>query len=115
MKSKVPLDLRSYVVYRFVCGSYKADCIGCTKRHISTRIKKLFETDKKSHVYKHLNESQRCKALSNNDYFSMIDYATTQYPLSIKEGMHIGWQKPALNKHVDIFGMFYLCVGKYGK
>ena len=45
--------------------------------------------------------SQRCKALSNNDCFSIIDYATTQYSLSIKECMDIGWQKPALNKDVD--------------
>ena len=89
MKDRVPFDLRSCIVYKFVCGGCKADCIGCMKRH------------KKSHVYKHLNESQRCKALSNNDCFSILDYATTQYSLSIKEGMYIGWQKSALNKHVD--------------
>ena len=53
-----------------------------------------------SHVYKHLNESQRCKALSNSDCFSIMYHATTQYLLSIKEGMHNGWQKTALNKHI---------------
>ena len=57
MKDRVPFDLRSYVVYNFVCGSCKADYIGRTKRHLSTRIKEHLETDKKSHVYKHLNES----------------------------------------------------------
>ena len=72
-----------------------------SNRHLSTRIKVYLETDKKSHVYKHLNVSQRCKALSVNDCFSIIDYATTQYSSSIKEGMHIGWEKPALNKYVD--------------
>ena len=101
MKDSVPFDLRSYVVYKFVCGSGKADYIGRTKRQLSTRIKEHLEIDKKCHVYKHLNESQRCKALSNSDCFSILDYATTQYSLSIKEGMHIGWQKPALNKYVD--------------
>ena len=90
MKNSVPFDIRSYVVYEFVCGSCKADYIGRTKRHLSVRIKEDLETDKKSHVYKHLNESQRCKALSNSDCFSILDYATTQYSLSIKEGMHIG-------------------------
>ena len=39
MKDSVPFDLRSYVVYKFVCGSCKADYIGCIKRHLSTRIK----------------------------------------------------------------------------
>ena len=83
MKDRVPFDLRSYVVYKFVCGSCKADYIGRTKRHLSTRIKEHLETDKKSDVYKHLNESQRYKSLSNNDCFSILDYATTQYSLSI--------------------------------
>ena len=101
MKGRGPFDPRSYVFYKFVRGSCKADYIGRTKRHLSTRIKKHLETDKKSHIYKHLNESKRCKALSNSNCFSNLDYATTQYSLSIKEGMHTGWQKPALNKQVD--------------
>ena len=94
IKDRIPLDLRLYFVYEFACGSGKADHIGRTKRHLSNRSKEHLETDKKSHLYKHLNESQRCKALSNNDCFSIIDYATTQYSLSIKEDMYIGWQKP---------------------
>ena len=67
MKDRVPFDLRSYVVYKFVCGNCKADYIGRTKRHLSTRIKEHLETDKKSHVYKQLNELQRYKALSNKN------------------------------------------------
>ena len=39
MKDSVPFDLRSYVVYKFVSGSCKADYMGCIKRHLSTRIK----------------------------------------------------------------------------
>ena len=85
MKGKVPFDLRSYVVYKFVWGSCKADYIGRTKRYLSSRIKEHLETDKKSPVYKLLNESKKCKAFSNSHYFSIIDYATTQYSLSIKK------------------------------
>ena len=48
MKDRVPFDLRFYVVYKFVCGSCKADYIGCTKRHLSTTIKEHLETDKVS-------------------------------------------------------------------
>ena len=101
MKNRIPFDLRSYVIYKFVYSGCKADYIGRTKWHLSTRIKEHLEKDKKSHEYEHLNESKRCKVLSNNDYFSIIDYATIQYSLSIKKGMHTGWQKPALNKHDD--------------
>ena len=97
MKGRGPFDPRSYIFYKFVCGSCKADYIGHKKRDLSTRIKKHLETDKTSHVNKHQNESQRCKSLSNSDCFSVLDYMTTQYSFSIKEGMHIGWQKSALN------------------
>ena len=99
MKDRVPLDLRSYVVYKFVFRSCKAHYIGSTKRQSSTKIKEHLETDKKSHVYKHLNESQKCKALSNSDCNNTVKHQASS--LSIKEGMHIGWQKPALNKHTD--------------
>ena len=50
MKDKIPFDLRSFVVYKFVFGSCKADYTGRTKRHLSTMIKEHLETDKKSHV-----------------------------------------------------------------
>ena len=105
MKDRVPFDLRFYVVYKFVCGSCKGDYIGRTKRHLSARIKGHSGTDKKSHVYKHLNGSQGCKVLSSSDCFSILDYATTQYTL----GRHIGWQNPALNKHV-YFLAYSICV-----
>ena len=94
---------------KFVCGSCKVDYTDCEKPSLSTRIKKHLETDKKVHVYKHLNESAKCNALSNNDCFSVRDYVATQYSLSLKEGMHIGRQKPALNKHLDFFA-WSLCV-----
>ena len=89
--------------------SCRADCINSTKRHFSTRIKEHLETDKNLHVYIHLNESPGCKVLSNNDSFSIIEHATRQCFLSIKEGMNVGWQKPALNKHVG-FLVYSICV-----
>ena len=109
MNDKLSFDLTSYVVHKFVCGSCKPDYIGRMKRHLSIRIMERLETDKMLQVYKHLNESQRCKTLSNNDCFPIIDYATTQYSLIIKEGMHMSWQKLALSKHVD-FMAYSICV-----
>ena len=111
MKDRVPFDLRSYVVYKFVCGSCKADYVaGRTKQHLSTRIKEHLKMDKNSDVYKHLDKPQRCMALSNNDCFTIIDYGKTQYSLSIKGAMHIGWQKSALNKHDFKFLACSICV-----
>ena len=50
MKDMVSFDLRSYVFYKFVCGSCKADYIGRKKQHLLTRIKEHLETDTKSHI-----------------------------------------------------------------
>ena len=85
----------------FVVAVKLITLVGRTKWHLSTRIKEHLETDKKSQVHKHLNESQRCQTLRDNDCFCIIDYKTTLYSLSIKKDMHIFWQKPALKKHVD--------------
>ena len=75
--------------------------------HLSTRIKiqtKVARTQT-------LNLFPRYKALSNNGCFSIIDYATTQYFLIIKGGMHTRWQKPALNEHADFLASsFYVSV-----
>ena len=84
MKDRVPFELRLYVVYKFVCDSCKADYTGYTKKRFS----------------------QRWKALSNNDCFPILDYATTQYSAIMKEGMHIGLQKQTLNKHVNFLACF---------
>ena len=48
-----------------------------------------------------LNEFPQCKAFSSRNCFSIIVYVTTQYSSSIKECMQVGWQKPALKRHVD--------------
>ena len=89
--------LKSYFAYNFVSGSRSADYVGRTKRQLLTWLKNV----QKVTCIQTSEESQRRKALRNNDCFYVIDYATTQYSFSLKEGMHIGWQKPALNKHVD--------------
>ena len=56
MNSRVPFDVRSYVVYKFVCGS----CVARSNIYQLGLIKEHIETDKKLHIYKYLNESPRC-------------------------------------------------------
>ena len=38
--------------------------------------------------------NQECKM----SQFTILDYASTQYELALKEGIHIKWIKPILNK-----------------
>ena len=78
---------------------------GETRRHLATRIKEHFVTDKKSHIMKHLLENKTCKSLCDEGCFQVTHYASTPFRLQVKEALHINWLKPDLNKqkeHVNI-------------
>ena len=44
--------------------------------------------------------STKCKALANADSFVILDHASTQWQLKIKEWLHIHWESPTLNKQL---------------
>ena len=83
-KDKVPYGLKSYVAYKFLCSS--------------TRTHEHLETDKSSNIYRHLLENPKCKSICDENCFSILDSARTKYTLKLKEGRHIKWLKPSLNK-----------------
>ena len=57
--------------------------------------------DKNSHIFQNINRSETCTALCSEDCFSLLDTASTSFQLEIKEALHIGWEKPLLNKQVN--------------
>ena len=92
LKDHVPKSMKSYVIFN-IPGAMCCACYICeTTRHFSTIITETLCTDKASHVYKHLQTSKQCKD-------------QTKYQLKIKEGLHITWEKPSLNKQVKSFSM----------
>ena len=97
-KDKIPSELESFVVYKFVCSGCNANYIGETCRQLTTRIHEHLVTDKASQVLKHLNSSPNCKVECTNECFSILDKANTKFSLKVKEGIHIQLEKPALNK-----------------
>ena len=99
-KDSISESLKSNVVYKFTCDACKASYIGETTRHISTRISEHLNTDKSSNIYKHINASPNCKAECNFDSFVILDHAPTSWQLKIKEGLHIKWENPPLNKQL---------------
>ena len=105
LKDCISKSLKSNVVYKFSCAGCNACYIGETTRHLTTRIKEHLQSDKNSHVYKHIHESIGCYEKTDSNCFSILDSAPTQYQLRLKEAMHIQWQKPILNrqvKHVNL-------------
>ena len=105
VKNPIPKSQKSFVVYKFVCPGCNACYIGEITCHLSAMTKERFETDEKSHIFAHLVNNDTCKALSTENFFEIIDSASTPFRLKLKEAMHIIWKKPSLNKqqkHVSI-------------
>ena len=89
IKDKKLENLQSDVVYKFTCGGCTSTYIGFTTRHLTTRIKEHLESDKKSHILKHINSSNNCKSRCSYKSFEVIDQAQTEYALKIKEAIWI--------------------------
>ena len=96
--------LKSNVIYKFTCSSCNASYIGETTRHLQTRMDEHLKYKKDSHVNIHLSKKRSCKASNNYDSFSILDYASTEWQLKLKEGLHISWENPDLNKQVKHVG-----------
>ena len=90
----------SKVVYKFVCGSCNASYVGYTTRNYERRFYEHLNTDKKSHVYKHLIANSHCKNNSSRNSFSILDKGKTRDELKIKEGIWIKEEKPTLNGQI---------------
>ena len=78
-KDPIPSNLRSSVVYKFSCAGCNACYVGETTRHFSTRVRQHLATDRASHVYKHLQQSESCRNLCSANCFSITGYTTTSF------------------------------------
>ena len=96
-KDAVPKCFKSGVIYKFSCQECNSCYVGRTHKYFNTRRKEHLETDKLSSVNKHLQMNENCKMKNNENSFSILDYAKTDYELSLKEAMHIKWENPNLN------------------
>ena len=105
LKSKNLPTLKSIVVYKYICAGCGASYVGQTTRHWLERIREHLKTDKNSHIFQHINKNITCKNKCNDSCFSIIDTASTEFTLKIKEAMHIEWLTPSLNKqktHINL-------------
>ena len=105
MKDPIPGGLHSCVVYKFACAGCNARYVGKTTRHFSTRMHEHLVTGKASHIFKHLQNSEHCRALCLVDCFHILDHASTGFQLKIKEAFHVQRQQPSLNQqlhHVNL-------------
>ena len=100
LKDAIPAHTTPYVIYIFACASCNACYIGETTKQFIVRVNEHLYTDKTSAIYRHINTNPSCKALSNCETFTIIDRASTDYQLRIKEAFHIQKLQPILNKQI---------------
>ena len=98
MKDSLPDRVPTRVVYKFSCASCNACYIGETSRHFSTCVHEHLSSDRSSHVFKHLQNSESCGAACSADCFTVFDSVGTRYQVKLKESMYIKWEKPDLNQ-----------------
>jgi len=79
--------------------------IGETSHHLSTRVHEHLSTDKNSHILKHLKSSSSCRDACGKGCFKVLDSASTYHSLKIKEALHIMWERPNLNKHLQHYNV----------
>ena len=107
-KDKIPLRVRSHILYRYTCDGCNAIYLGKTRRHYGVRIFEhlgisLTTGNKFSYNSQNINNSAilnhinctSCTGKSEN--FKIIGSAKTDFLLSIKETLLIHKNKPKLN------------------
>ena len=95
VKDPIPSGLRSRVVYKFACAGCSVCYVGETAQHFSTCVREHLVSDRVSHVFKHLHNSEHCRASCSVDCFHILDHAPTSFQLKIKEAIHIQREQPS--------------------
>ena len=80
----IPDDLKSFLVYKFTCGSFSSSDIGKTLRHFKTRIEEHIKKDNKFHIFKHLRSTATCFNSYNTLFFKIINKANSKFDLKIE-------------------------------
>ena len=79
--------------------------IGETCRHVFKRVNEHLTSDKTSLIYKHLSGSSHCLLSSSPNSFKILDQASSEHELRIKETIYIQLENPPLKvqvKHVNL-------------
>ena len=71
VKDATPYFLKYFLVYKFICARGKSCYIGETCHHFITRIEEHIKKDKKSHVFQHLHNKEKCFSSFDLNYFSI--------------------------------------------
>ena len=106
VKDRLPSELRSSIVYQFICPSCQAGYVGSTMRAFKTRVDEhtghSSRTGQRLHSPPHSavrDHTETCGVVLKFDHFKIID--SVQSNLRVLESMYIKKLSPELNNTVS--------------
>ena len=96
LKSPIPKELRSHVVYQIDCSGCNASYVGQTCRHLTTRLTEHREAN--ARVGSHFRE---CGLNADDISAKIIDVSPDRSKLLTLEALHIAMKNPALNNREE--------------
>ena len=106
-KDSIPKELRSHIVYKFLCSNCSITYYGQTERHLNVRsgehlslsslTGKRVNNNKKSAVKDHCLFFNH---VGSFEHFSTLTYESNPFKLLIKEALLVSRNKPLLNQEV---------------
>ena len=107
LKCRTPLPLMANVVYQFQClRDANQTYIGKTKRHLVTRVREHGQSS--SAIYEHLGSCDSCKSKFSCESFKILDHGKNNLDISVKEAIHIKYNKPSLNTQLYTNGSSFI-------
>ena len=108
-KDETKQELRSLLVYNFICNSCNAGCIGKTKRHYRTGISEHVGVSPLTGKYiKNKSQSSAArdhmlfyKTVDCPEDFSILAKTSCNFTLEVQESILIKLLKPTLNKNIS--------------
>ena len=106
IKDRIPISLRSSVVYNYTCGDCNASYIGKTTRNLSIRIREhdglsfraggMLAKPMNSSIREHSHEHDH---VINKENFQVLETFTSDNDLLILESLWIWKKRPTLNDY----------------
>ena len=107
LKCRTPLPLLANVVYQYSClRDANLAYIGKTSRHLTTRVKE--HSSSTPAISDHLNSCNVCRQSYSCNNFKILDHGKTDFETTIKEAIHIKYNKPSLNKQLFTQGSSFV-------
>ena len=77
--------------------------VSSTSKYLSTRLREHLVSDRTCQIFRHLHNSPQCRTVCSDEYFNILDHASTTFNLKSKKLYKFNGGKPTLNHQLETF------------